>query len=118
MKTLSIEVKGPILSVVILRMCLSIWHMATTHKVVPSAGISTNSSEYNNLIGQGSGEPVQKTGFPTLSQMRQTIYKQLSHPFYDNGPNDKGLCIRLAYSLARVGLGFLFAMIVATPFGF
>lgn len=118
MKTISIKVKGAILSVVILFMCLSIWHMATTQKVASPAGVSTNSSEYNSLMGQGGGEPVQKTGFPTLTQMGQTIYKQLSNPFYDNGPNDKGIGIQLAYSLARVGLGFLLAMIVAIPFGF
>ncbi len=118
MKMLSIKIRGAILSVVILLMCLFIWHMATTQKVVPPAGISTNSSEYNSLMGQGSGESVQKTGFPTLTQMGETIYKQLSHPFYDNGPNDKGIGIQLAYSLARVALGFLLAMIVAIPFGF
>jgi len=118
MKTLSIKVKGAILSVMIFLICLFIWHLATTQKVTPSASVSTNSSEYNALMGQGSGETVQKTGFPTLTQMGQTIYKQLSHPFYDNGPNDKGIGIQLAYSLARVGLGFLLAMLVAIPFGF
>jgi nitrate/nitrite transport system permease protein len=118
MKTLSIKVKGAILSVMILLICLFIWHIATTQKIAPSSGTSANSSEYNALMGQGSGEVVQKTGFPTLTQMGQTIYKQLSHPFYDNGPNDKGIGIQLAYSLARVGLGFLLAMLVAIPFGF
>jgi nitrate/nitrite transport system permease protein len=118
MKTVSIKVKGAILSVVILLMCLFIWHMATTQKVTPPPGVSTASSEYKSLMGQGGSEPVQKTGFPTLTQMGETIYKQLSHPFYDNGPNDKGIGIQLAYSLARVALGFLLAMIVAIPFGF
>ena len=118
MKTLSIKVKGAILSVMILLICLFIWHIATTQKIAPSSGTSANSSEYNALMGQGSGETVQKTGFPTLTQMGQTIYKQLSHPFYDNGPNDKGIGIQRAYSLARVGLGFLLAMLVAIPFGF
>ena len=118
MKTVSIKVKGAILSVVILLTCLFIWHMATTQKVTPPPGVSTGSSEYNSLMGQGGGEPVQKTGFPTLTQMGETIYKQLSHPFYDNGPNDKGIGIQLAYSLGRVALGFMLAMIVAIPFGF
>ena len=118
MKTLSIRAKGAILSVVILLMCLFVWHLATTQKVSPPSGISASSTEYNSLMGQGGSGPAQKTGFPTLTQMGQTIYKQLSHPFYDNGPNDKGIGIQLAYSLARVGLGFLLAMIVAIPFGF
>jgi len=118
MKTLSIKTKGAILSVVILLMCLFVWHLVTTQKAPPSQTVSSNSSEYNSLMGQSGGETVQKTGFPTLTQMGQTIYKQLSHPFYDNGPNDKGIGIQLAYSLARVGLGFLLAMLVAIPFGF
>jgi nitrate/nitrite transport system permease protein len=118
MKTLSIKVRGAILSIVILLMCLFIWHLATTQKVAPPAPASTNSSEYNSLMGQSSGETVQKTGFPSLTQMGETFYKQLSHPFYDNGPNDKGIGIQLAYSLGRVALGFLLAMLVAIPFGF
>lgn len=118
MKTVSIKVKGAILSALILLICLFIWHMATTQKVAPPSGMSMNSSEYNSLMGQGGGELVQKTGFPTLTQMGQTIFKQLSHPFYDNGPNDKGIGIQLGYSLARVALGFLLAMLVAIPFGF
>ena len=118
MKTVPIKVKGAILSIVILIICLFIWHMATTQKVTPPPGASTGSSEYSSLMGQGGSDPVQKTGFPTLTQMGETIYKQLSHPFYDNGPNDKGIGIQLAYSLARVALGFLLAMIVAIPFGF
>ena len=39
-------------------------------------------------------------------------------PFYDNGPNDKGLGIQLGYSIARVGLGYFLAVIVAIPLGF
>jgi nitrate/nitrite transport system permease protein len=69
-------------------------------------------------MGQGAGTTVEKSGFPTLAKMGETFYQQLSHPFYDNGPNDKGIGIQLAYSLARVGLGFLLAMLVAIPFGF
>jgi len=118
MKTLSIKAKGVILSVVLLVMCLFVWHIATAQKVVPPTAASSNSSEYNSLMGQNSGETVQKTGFPSLTQMGETFYKQLSSPFYDNGPNDKGIGIQLAYSLGRVALGFLLAMLVAIPFGF
>ena len=32
--------------------------------------------------------------------------KHLRDPFYDRGTNDKGIGIQLAYSLARVLLGF------------
>ena len=50
--------------------------------------------------------------------MGATAWKHLSNPFYDNGPNDKGIAIQLAYSLGRVALGFLLACLVAVPLGF
>ena len=37
---------------------------------------------------------------------------------YDNGMNDKCILIQLGHSLARVGLGFFLACIVAIPLGF
>ena len=40
------------------------------------------------------------SGFPTLAQMGATVWGHLSNPFYDNGPNDKGIAIQLAHSLA------------------
>jgi len=33
-------------------------------------------------------------------------------------PNDKGVGIQLAYSIARVGIGYLLAVLVAIPVGF
>ena len=30
------------------------------------------------------------------------LWEHLRRPFYDNGPNDKGIGIQLAYSIARV----------------
>jgi nitrate/nitrite transport system permease protein len=50
--------------------------------------------------------------------MGRTVVSQLSHPFYDNGPNDKGIGIQIAWSLLRVGLGFGLAALVAIPLGF
>jgi nitrate/nitrite transport system permease protein len=50
--------------------------------------------------------------------MGSTIAHHLSSPFYDNGPNDKGIGLQLAYSLGRVGLGYLLAALVAIPLGF
>jgi nitrate/nitrite transport system permease protein len=41
-----------------------------------------------------------------------------SHPFYDNGPNDKGIGWNIIASLERVGLGFGLAAIVGIPMGF
>ena len=47
-----------------------------------------------------------------------TLWGHLSDPFYDRGPNSKGIGIQLAYSLGRVLLGFALAFIVAVPLGF
>lgn len=41
----------------------------------------------------------------------------LWRPFYDLGPNDKGIGRQLSVSLQRVGLGFLLAAIVGIPLG-
>lgn len=41
-----------------------------------------------------------------------------SHPFYDNGPNDKGIGWNIAHSLLRVGVGFGFAALIGIPLGF
>ena len=46
------------------------------------------------------------------------LWEHLRRPFYDNGPNDKGVGIQLAYSIARVAAGYLLAVAVAIPIGF
>jgi nitrate/nitrite transport system permease protein len=124
---LSIKVKGALLSSIIFLMMLAVWHLATTSKPIsaktdPVLAVESSKAqtEYDLLMGKGSKDvPAEiKTGFPTLTQMGQTFYKQLSDPFYDKGPNDKGIGIQLAYSLGRVAIGFLLALLVALPVGF
>lgn len=46
-----------------------------------------------------------------------TFWRLVSHPFYDNGPNDKGIGLQLVASLGRVCKGFLLASAVAIPLG-
>ncbi|MGK2952746.1 MAG: nitrate ABC transporter permease [Thiobacillus sp.] len=41
-----------------------------------------------------------------------------SDPFYDNGPNDKGIGWNILNSLYRVGIGFALAAAVGIPLGF
>src|SRR5260370_26901187 len=45
-------------------------------------------------------------------------WEHLKNPFYDRGSNDKGIGIQLAYSIARVGIGYLLAVAAAIPIGF
>jgi nitrate/nitrite transport system permease protein len=82
-----------------------------------TAGLSAEQIEYQKMMGKDPGSS-KTTGFPTLGQMGTAIWKQVSNPLYDNGPNDKGILIQLGHSLARVGLGFLLACAVAVPLGF
>jgi nitrate/nitrite transport system permease protein len=69
-------------------------------------------------MGKDPAKQNEKAGFPTPVQMGSAVVKHLSDPFFDNGPNDKGIGLQLAYSLGRVGIGYLLAALVAIPFGF
>ena len=71
-------------------------------------------SEYELLMGGAS----QEARVPPPSAVIKLAYAELSNPFYDAGPNDKGIGIQLGYSLYRVLTGFFFAALVALPIGF
>ena len=125
----SLEFRAGIVSVLIFVFVLAVWHAFTLPNApvapvaAPVTAVSAEQAEYDKLMGKttaasGAVTTTKVTGFPTLSQMGETVVKQLSDPFYDNGPNDKGIAIQLAYSLGRVGLGFLIACAVAIPMGF
>ncbi len=112
------------LSVCILVVLLLVWHLATLPtKVAPGPVVTLTAEqiEYQKLLGKdpalAEGDK-KSSGFPTLAQMGSTVVKNLSSPFYDNGPNDKGIGLQLGYSLGRVGLGFGIAALVAIPLGF
>ncbi len=115
----SLTLKAGLVSLLLLLAVLGTWHLATMQGAAGAAagGLTAEQIEYAKMMGKDPG--AQKTtGFPTLAQMASTVGKQLSDPFYDNGPNDKGIAIQLAHSLGRVGLGFLLACIGAVPLGF
>ncbi len=111
--------RAGLVSALVLALFLGAWHLATLSSGAPAqaAGLSAEQIEYQKMLGKDPGS-TKSTGFPTLAQMGQTVVKHASHPFYDNGPNDKGIAIQLGHSLGRVGLGFLLACLVAIPLGF
>jgi nitrate/nitrite transport system permease protein len=47
----------------------------------------------------------------------RTLAQMLADPFYDNGPNDKGIGIQLVSSIGRVFAGFALGSLVAIPAG-
>jgi len=115
----SLNFKATLVSVLLLLVFLGAWQLATLPVTSGAAGpaVSAEQAEYLKMLGKDPGT-AKAGGFPTPLQMGQTAWKHLSDPFYDNGPNDKGVAIQLGYSLARVGLGFLLACVVAIPLGF
>ena len=104
--------KAAFISLMMLAIFLGAWQLATQPK--ESAIQASADSEYAQLMGKGE----QKTGFPTPGMVGQSFVTYLSDPFYDKGPNDKGIGIQIAYSLGRVALGFLLATLIALPVGF
>ena len=106
--------RAALISLLLLAALLMVWHFATLPQ---ESTASAAQDEYAKLMGKSSGA-AKRDGFPGLAQMGETIRKELANPFYDNGPNDKGIGIQLAYSLGRVGLGFAIAAVVAIPLGF
>ena len=56
-------------------------------------------------------------GLPSPSVTWSTLVDVLSDPFYDNGPNDKGIGRQLMVSMGRVGRGFFFACLIGVPVG-
>jgi nitrate/nitrite transport system permease protein len=117
-----LALQSGLISVLILLAALAAWHVATLPTggvVAPASSMTAEQIEYQKLLGKDPAAETKKTtGFPTLAQMGATVVKNLADPFYDNGPNDKGIAIQLGHSLLRVGLGFGLAALLAIPLGF
>jgi nitrate/nitrite transport system permease protein len=105
--------KSTLLSLVFFAVIVGIWHVATLPD--PAAASAAPQDEYARLMGGGTQRAA---GFPPPADIGAAIVGHLSNPFYDNGPNDKGIGIQLAYSIARVLFGFALAALVAIPLGF
>ena len=72
--------------------------------------------EYAALMGQTA--TTGKSAMPGPLDVGAALWGQLKNPFYDKGPNDKGIGIQLASSIGRVALGYGLAVLVAIPVGF
>ena len=107
----SLAAKAALLSALIFAVFLLAWHIAT----LPKESAAVADTEYARLMGGGA---TKSSALPTPADIGRTIATQLAHPFYDNGPNDKGIGIQVAFSLARVMAGFILAAMVAIPVGF
>lgn len=108
----SLPLRSALVSLMLLGSLLLFWHLATLPK---EAVLSGADAEYAALMGAGT---QQQSGVPGPVEVGRATWEKLADPFYDNGPNDKGIGIQLAYSLGRVLLGFALAAMVAVPLGF
>lgn len=83
-------VRITVLSALLLAGALALWQLAST----PSVGGRTQ-------------------GLPGPVAVGQVIVEMLSEPFYDRGPNDKGIGLQVLSSLGRVAIGYGAASVVA-----
>jgi nitrate/nitrite transport system permease protein len=88
------------------------WHLATRG----TGQVAQMDPEYAKLMGATATQG--KSAMPGPLEVGAKLWDHIRQPFYDNGPNDKGVGIQLAYSIARVGVGYLLAVLVAIPIGF
>ena len=73
-----------------------VWHLATRG----SGPVAQMDPEYAKLMGATATQG--KSAMPGPLDVGAKLWEHLQRPFYDNGPNDKGVGIQLAYSIARV----------------
>ena len=110
--TFSLRFRAAVLSIALFAAFLGIWHLATRG----SGAVQQMDPEYAKLMGLTATQG--KSAMPGPLDVGAKLWEHARRPFYDNGPNDKGVGIQLAYSIARVGIGYLLAVLVAIPIGF
>src|SRR6202171_6182666 len=110
--TRSLTLRAALVSILISAPCIIAWHLATRG----TGTIAQMDPEYAKLMGATATQG--KSAMPGPLDVGAKLWEHLRRPFYDNGPNDKGLGIQLAFSIARVMLGYFLAVLVAVPIGF
>lgn len=106
---MTLNQKALLLSLLILTVLLGTWEVST---IKPEA--SEALTEYELLVGGAD----QESRVPPPSDVAKRAFNEISNPFYDAGPNDKGIGIQLGYSLYRVLAGYMLALMIALPLGF
>lgn len=105
------NLRALLVSVTLLILALGAWELSVETSTGGDAG---DLSEYEQLMGVS----AQRAGVPPPSAIFRHAVDELSRPFYDGGPNDKGIGLQLLYSIARVMAGFSMAVVLAIPLGF
>jgi nitrate/nitrite transport system permease protein len=110
--SISLTWRAALVSVALFVSFLLAWHLATRGVVATQQ----MSPEYAKLMGLTATQG--KSAMPGPLDVGAKLLEHLRRPFYDNGPNDKGLGIQLGWSLLRVLIGYFIAVAVAVPAGF
>jgi nitrate/nitrite transport system permease protein len=110
--TRSLTLRAAVLSLALFFAFVLVWHMATRG----IAMVQQMSPEYAKLLGATATHG--KSAMPGPLDVGAKLWEHIKRPFYDNGPNDKGVGLQLAYSIARVAIGYFLAVAVAIPIGF
>jgi nitrate/nitrite transport system permease protein len=108
----NLTLRAGVLSFVVFALFIAAWHIATRQ----TGSVAAMDPEYAKLMGLTA--TTGKSAMPGPFDVAAKIWEHLKNPFYDRGPNDKGLGIQLAYSIGRVMLGYCIAVLVAIPTGF
>src|SRR5882672_3229876 len=108
----SSALRAAFVSLALFAVFVTTWHLAT----MGSGPVVKMDPEYAKLMGATATQG--KSAMPGPLDVGQKLWQHLRRPFYDNGPNDKGLGIQLGHSIARVGAGYLLAVLTAIPIGF
>ena len=86
--------KAVLSSLLLLAILLAVWQLATKPPI------------------QGKTE-----GLPGPMAVAERAWEMIADPFYDRGPNDKGIGIQLGYSIGRLLIGYTAAALVAICLG-
>src|SRR5262249_62197381 len=108
----SLGLRAALLSALLFVAFMLGWHLGTRG----TAAVEQMDPAYAKLMGATATQG--KSAMPGPLDVAAKIGEHLRRPFYDNGPNDKGIGIQLAYSIARVAIGYLLAVLLAVPVGF
>lgn len=110
---MSLRARASLLSAMLFVLFVALWHIGTQQ----APGEVVVDDEYAKLVGSAAAQG-KKAALPSPGEVGRKLIEHLKDPFYDNGPNDKGIGVQLAYSIARVLTGFGLAAMVAIPIGF
>src|SRR3981081_944871 len=97
--TASLRFRAAIVSIALFVAFIGIWHIATRG----TSTVATMTPEYAKLMGQTATHG--KSAMPGPLDVATKLWEHIMRPFYDNGPNDKGIRIQSGYSIIEVRLG-------------